>query len=141
MENDSIVNSLENRDSEPKTLPSVCVVICTRDRPNQLRRTLVSLQVQKQSPEEILVVDNAPSDEQTKALVTQEFSGVRYVRESLQGLNFARNRGLAETSQDIVAFIDDDAVAEPDWVEYIQKMFFSVPSSGSVYWANYPPCP
>ncbi len=53
------------------------------------------------------------------------------MRESLQGLNFARNRALAETSKDIVAFIDDDAVAEPSWIENIQKVFLHYPGAGA----------
>ncbi len=130
MDDDSSVKRLDENDSRLKPLPSICVVICTRDRPRQLRRTLQSLQKQTQRPEEILVVDNAPSDEQSKALVTEEFSGIRYVIEPVQGLDFARNRALAETSKDIVAFIDDDAVAEPCWVEHIQKMFFQYPRAG-----------
>jgi glycosyltransferase involved in cell wall biosynthesis len=130
MDDDSPVNRPPEIDSEQENLPSICVVICTRDRPQKLRRTLQSLQEQTQGPAEILVVDNAPRDEKTKALVTKEFSGARYVRESVQGLDFARNRALAETSKEIVAFIDDDAVAEPSWVENIRKMFFQYPRAG-----------
>ena len=130
MEDDSPVSRSDEIDSGPENEPRICVGICTRDRPQLLRRTLQSLQAQTKRPEEILVVDNAPSDEATKALVKGDFSGTRYVTESVQGLDFARNRALEETSMDIVAFIDDDAVADPSWVENIQKMFAQYPRAG-----------
>ena len=76
------------------------------------------------------MVDNAPSDDHTKAIVTKEFLDVRYLREPVQGLDFARNRALAETSKDIVAFIDDDAVAEPDWTKHVKRSFCQYPRAG-----------
>jgi GT2 family glycosyltransferase len=130
MNDNSPVKSHGDRDSGPETLPTICVAICTRNRPEQLRRALHSLLEQTQPPAEILVVDNAPSDEKTKTIVINEFSEVRYVEEPVQGLNFARNRALVETSKEIVAFVDDDAVAEPSWVENIQKVFLQYPRAG-----------
>jgi len=130
IEDDSPARCSEENDSEQKNLPNICAVICTRDRPEQLRRALRSLLEQTHPPAEILIVDNAPRDDKTEAIVTKEFSSARYVREPLPGANFARNRALAETSKDIVAFIDDDAVAEPSWVENIQKVFLQYPRAG-----------
>jgi GT2 family glycosyltransferase len=74
-------------------------------------------------PSEILVVDNAPSSDATYRLVRDKFPTVRYVRESIPGLDFARNRALMETAMEIVAFIDDDVVAAPDWVAATQSVF------------------
>jgi len=90
-------------------------VVCTRDRPELLRRTLASLAALDPPASEILVVDNAPGDERTFELVSREFPSVRYVREDVPGLDFARNRGIAESRFPIVSFIDDDAVADPAW--------------------------
>jgi len=72
---------------------------------------------------EILVVDNDPSNVETGKLVRDEFPTVRYVMESVPGLDFARNRALLETSKEIVAFIDDDVVTDPDWAETLQSVF------------------
>jgi GT2 family glycosyltransferase len=101
----------------------ICAAICTRDRPEQLRRALQSLIDQKVRPAEILVVDNAPGSDAACRMVREEFPTVRYVRESVPGLDFARNRALGETSREIVAFIDDDVVAAPDWVAATQSVF------------------
>ena len=57
------------------------------------------------------VIDNAPDDDATANIVHQQFPGVRYVHEAVQGLDVARNRALSEARGDVVAFLDDDAKA------------------------------
>ena len=101
----------------------VCVAICTRNRTEHLCRALRSVMAQTFPPDELLVVDNAPDGPSTQTMVREEFPGARYVREPIQGLDFARNRALVETSMEIVAFIDDDAVAGSGWVEAIRSVF------------------
>ena len=102
---------------------SVCVAICTRNRTELLRRALDSIELQTVHPAETLVVDNSPSDASTENLIRERYPKVRYFREDRLGLNFARNRALRETATEVVAFIDDDAVAEPGWVAVIEKVF------------------
>ncbi|MBP2676190.1 MAG: glycosyl transferase family 2 [Deltaproteobacteria bacterium] len=104
-------------------IPGVCAAICTRNRTNQLRRALRSLRAQTREPAEILVVDNAPGSAASMNLVRDEFPGVRYVMEPVPGLDFARNRALRETSREIVAFMDDDVVAEPGMAGAILDVF------------------
>jgi GT2 family glycosyltransferase len=104
--------------------------LCTRNRSEKLRRALLSLQDQAFSPNEIIVVDNAPSDDATRMLVTQNFPEVRYVSEPRLGLNFARNRALHESKHSIVAFLDDDIVADRDWAGEIIKVFKENPQVG-----------
>ena len=119
----SQVSVTQKADFYKEGLLNVCAVICTRDRPKQLRRALDSLAEQTQRPAEILVVDNAPSGDETKSMVLNEFPVVRYVREPTPGLDFARNRALKEASQEILAFLDDDAVADQGWVENTDSVF------------------
>ena len=76
-------------------------VICTRNRTDQLQRALLSLMNQTLPPNEIIVVDNAPTDNATRLLVTKQYPDVRYVHEAAAGLDFARNRALGESSQEI----------------------------------------
>ena len=107
---------------------SLSAVICTRHRPVQLERALRSLQAQREPLSEILVVDNAPTDDATARLVQDRFPGVRYVRESRKGLDIARNLALREAHHDLVAFLDDDAVADAKWSMSIRQVFEQNPS-------------
>lgn len=106
---------------------TISVAVCTRDRPEQLERLLVSLAGQTERPHEVLIVDNAPSTERTRQIVGERFADCRYVLEPVQGLDFARNRALREASGEVVAFIDDDAVAAADWVAATAAVFAESP--------------
>lgn len=102
---------------------SICAAICTRNRPELLRRALQSLMHQSTQPAEIIVVDNAPSNDDSMILIKNEFAHVQYTRELSEGLDFARNRALSETNCDVVAFLDDDVVVSDTWVTAIQATF------------------
>ncbi|MGH3104659.1 MAG: glycosyltransferase family 2 protein [Gaiellaceae bacterium] len=95
--------------------PPVSVVVCTRDRPDELARCLESLARLRTSPLEVIVVDNCPSDERTRE-VCQE-SSVRHVLEPIPGQSRARNRGIIEARGELVAFTDDDCVVDPGWLD------------------------
>jgi GT2 family glycosyltransferase len=117
--------------------PSLTVAICTKDRPENLARCLESL-LKLQTPHkpegsscfEILVVDNAPSDEQTKELVAS-LPTVRYVREPKPGLDFARNRAIKEASNEILAFLDDDVVVDRKWLDGLMEAWAENPDAAA----------
>jgi glycosyltransferase involved in cell wall biosynthesis len=104
------------------TLPSVTIAICTKDRPDQLAGLLTSLQssvaaaVRQNAALEIIVIDNAPSDDRTRQTALS-FPGTRYALEPKPGLNFARNRAVLEARGDWVAFMDDDVAADAGWLD------------------------
>jgi GT2 family glycosyltransferase len=94
------------------------VVVCTRDRPANLRNCLRALRNVALEPLEILVVDNAPSTADTWEIVTavaRHDPRVRYTCEPGPGLSRARNHGLENAEHNIVAFTDDDTLADPGW--------------------------
>ena len=94
--------------------PEISVIVCTRNRSDNLKRCLASLVTQEGASCEVIVVDNAPVDSQTRDVA--ESYGVRYVIEPRPGLDWARNRGLAVARYDLVAFTDDDARPHPRWL-------------------------
>jgi glycosyltransferase involved in cell wall biosynthesis len=118
------------------SFPSLTVAICTKDRPNCLSRCLQSLLELKdrasgpESEFDILVIDNASSDDQTKRLVKQ-FSDIRYLSEIKPGLNFARNRALRETDCELVAYIDDDVVVDRGWLHGLQEAWSENPDAAA----------
>lgn len=91
------------------------LVICTRDRPEELVRCLASLEQQTRAPSEVIVVDNASRDGRTRDAA--EAVGVIYVREDRPGLDIARNAGVRAARGDIIAFTDDDVRLHPRWFE------------------------
>jgi glycosyltransferase involved in cell wall biosynthesis len=117
-----VSNGGDQRPSKPSTA-EMTVVICTRDRPTELRRALSSLRAQSDTDFEILVVDNAPS--LPAAAVVAEFGSgrCRYVIEPQRGLCRARNRALREARTELVAWIDDDEIADVDWVRRLKEGF------------------
>jgi GT2 family glycosyltransferase len=110
--------------SEPceAAVPSVSVVICTRNRPSALEKCLSSIRSLSPQPDEIVVVDNDPSSGLTQA-VTTAFPEVRYVPELRPGLSAARNTGIRNSVGAIIAFTDDDVVVHPGWIGAIRGVF------------------
>lgn len=100
---------------------TVTAAICTRERPDDLERALKAL-VPAAGDRPVIVIDNCPATDRTREIVGR-FPSVRYVVEPRKGLDNARNRALAEATTDIVAFIDDDAVADSRWLTEIMRPF------------------
>ena len=99
---------------EPSPPPATCsVVICTRDRAEDLRACLESLVADGSAGREIVVVDNAPSNDGT-ARVARDFP-VTYVVEPRAGLNWARSAGARAATGEVVLYTDDDVVMEQGW--------------------------
>jgi GT2 family glycosyltransferase len=111
--------------------PSVTVAVCTRDRPDDVARCLDALQRLEYPGLELLVVDNAPASAATARLVTGRV-GVRYAREPRPGLDYARNRALAEAGGQVLAFTDDDVVVDSQWVAALAHVFRQDPRVGAV---------
>lgn len=110
------------QEHSPGPMPTATVAICTRDRPDDLDRCLRGVQALHPDGQDVLVVDNCPSDDRSEQVV-RTFPGVRYVREPKPGLNNARNRALTEATGEIVAFIDDDATPDPGWLRALLRNY------------------
>ena len=98
--------------------PFISVVICTRDRADQLETCLRYLNRQEYPRFEVVVVDNAPTSDAVRSLIEARRGGVRhrYVVEPRGGLSWARNAGIAAASGEIIAFLDDDVEPDRHWL-------------------------
>lgn len=103
----------------PGVSASVSVVVCTRERAAELERCLEGLLRLDPAPLEIVVVDNCPATDATRALC--ERSPVRYVVEPVAGASRARNRGIVEAAGDVLAFTDDDCVPDAGWLASVGR--------------------
>ncbi len=100
------------------------VAVVTYERPAFLARCLEHLLAQRSPPSEIIVVDSSESGE-TARLVADRFPSVRYeVNVAGRGATAtARNIAYGLATGDVVAFVDDDAFAEPEWLERLMPAF------------------
>lgn len=108
-------------------VPEIAAIICTYNRHDLLIETIRSLEAQTLHPRryEIIVVDNS-SDFEARAQFWRDFPGLtnlRVILEDVPGLSRARNIGMRAAAAPIVAYIDDDAVAVPEWLEELLRAF------------------
>lgn len=94
--------------------PTISVIIPHLNQPELLRRCLASIRAGSQQPAEILVVDNGsarlPHD------ICAEAGNVTLLQEDTPGPGPARNLGVAHAGGDVLAFIDADCLADPEWL-------------------------
>jgi predicted nucleotidyltransferase len=116
-----------------KTELTISVAIVTRNRAQLLGAALQSLIEQERPPDQVVVVDNASSDE--TPTVADSFAtrlNLTLVREERIGIPFARNTALKYCTGDIVAVMDDDCVAWPQWLKELEIPFLKDPYIGAV---------
>ncbi len=109
--------------------PNISVIICTRNRAALLEKCLLSVEEQTlaASSFEVLVVDNGSSDD--TPLLLKNFSErlpLTAIPEPVVGLSRARNTGWQAAKSNFIAFLDDDAMADPDWLASGLRSFETV---------------
>jgi glucosyl-dolichyl phosphate glucuronosyltransferase len=98
----------------------VSLIICTYNRAVLLEKCLESLVKQQFSPDafEAIIIDNNSNDTTIDAV--SKFKGkienFKYVFETSQGLSYARNRGCKEAAAEYLIYLDDDAIAPPEYL-------------------------
>jgi len=121
----------------------ISIIVCTYNRANILEDCLDSLVNQTVSGElfEIIVVNNNSTDNtfDIAEKYAKRHKNFRIFTETKQGLSVARNRGLKESKYDWLSFIDDDAMAYPNYVERIISTIgkYDFDCFGGVYYPWY----
>ncbi|HZP42488.1 MAG TPA: glycosyltransferase family A protein [Candidatus Binatia bacterium] len=111
---------------------TVSVVICTRDRPDDLADCLASLARQTRRPHEVIVVDASDGDAsavRVRTWAARSEIPVDCLR-TAPGLTRQRNLGAARARGDVVTFLDDDVVLDPGYLEAIAALFEAAPGLG-----------
>jgi glycosyltransferase involved in cell wall biosynthesis len=116
----------------------VSVVICCHNSRQRLPQTLAHLaaqQVRESVQWEVIVVDNASTDETSQIALTSWPAAVpaplRVVDEPQLGLSHARYRGYLEAKYEIISFIDDDNWVCPEWVQLVSEIMSQYPELGA----------
>jgi len=104
----------------PANAPRVSVVCCSYNGEPTIRDTLEGLSRLDYPDYEVIVVDDGSTD--ATAAIARSY-GAQVISTPNQGLSAARNVGMRAASGEIVAYIDDDAYPEPDWLTHLVKVF------------------
>jgi cellulose synthase/poly-beta-1,6-N-acetylglucosamine synthase-like glycosyltransferase len=112
---------LVNGEKTDRYEPTCTVIICTRNRPAELDRCLEAVARLRYAKFDVLVVDNAPIDGRAREVAARW--NARYITERVGGLSRARNRGVRACNTEIVPFLDDDSVPEPEWLSWLVREF------------------
>ncbi len=113
-----VAEDTDNGGMSTRRLPDVSVVVCTRDRPEQLGPALDAVLGSERSDFELIVVDQSESDASAHLVraLAEADARLRYLHDDGVGASRARNIGAALATGEIIAFTDDDCRPEPSWL-------------------------
>jgi hypothetical protein len=114
--------------------PVVSIILPTWNRANIVVDAISSVQAQRFTDWELLIVDDGSSDN-TRAAVAPYLSDtrIRYLYQAQSGASAARNRGLAEAKGALVAYIDSDNMWYPGYLKAAVAAFAADPTLDSAY--------
>jgi glycosyltransferase involved in cell wall biosynthesis len=101
--------------------PRISVVVCSYNGAATLAECLEGVTRLRYPDYEVIVISDGSTDE--TAEIAAGFAGVRVIETAQLGLSAARNAGFAAASGEIVAYIDDDALPDPDWLAHLARSF------------------
>lgn len=116
----------------------ISVVICTYNRSVYIKDAMESLynQTLPKDQYEVIVVNNNSTDNTEQVcksfLETHSLGHYQYMNESKQGASFARNTGASFARSPLLCFMDDDAIADKDYLEKIVNFFAKYPDAGGL---------
>ena len=111
--------------------PKVSIVINTYNRAHTLPRTLSSLKYLRYSGDFEVVVVNGPSTDNTDNILQEWRGQIKIGRCEETNLSKSRNIGIALASGEVIAFLDDDAIPEANWLNELIDTYLSDPNIGA----------
>ena len=109
-----------------KSFPLVSITICTADRRNSIEKTLQSLEKSSYQNFEVIIVDassNKDTIELLETLTSKISFQLKTLKVDLKNISFSRNKAIKLASGSIIAFLDDDAIAPPHWIEQLLSTY------------------
>ncbi len=120
------------------TNPAISIVICTYNRAEYIREAMVSLYTQSLPKDqfEVIIVDNNSTDSTgeicSNYIKEHHDANFIYLKEKIQGASFARNSGASKAIAPLLCFMDDDAVANYNYLENIIHFFDAYNDAGGL---------
>ena len=114
-------------DVKPPARPRFSVVVPLYNKQAHIAATLASVADQTYAPFEVIVVDDGSTDDSVAIVRAANLPGLRIVAQANAGPALARNRGIAETAGDWIAFLDADDLWLPDHLETLAGLIHAYP--------------
>ncbi len=111
-----------------KKAKTISVVVLAFNEEAYIGDCLNAIYKQTRKPDEVIVVDNNSTDRTLE--VATKFKGVKVVKESQQGIVFARNRGMGSAKGDLLVRMDADTVLDPSWIEQTERKLLESKAEG-----------
>jgi hypothetical protein len=111
----------------------ISVVTPTHNRPDQLRRAIASVRAQSYGSWEMIVIDDGGELDSAAVVTDAGDPRIRRSRIDNSGVCAARNRALSMATGSIVAYLDDDNVMDPSWLQAVAWAFAERPDVDVVY--------
>ncbi len=117
------------------TTPKLSVIICTRNRPEDVALCLPTVLACLRGDWDLVLVDQSDNDEtrQVAERLAADRPALRYLPTTTVGKSRALDLGIAETDAPLLAFTDDDCEAPPDWLEQIAAAFAAAPDADILF--------
>jgi len=110
-------------------MPTISVVIPAWNDAEMLARCLAAVNAQTRRPDEVVVVDNASTDDTADVAIA---AGATVVHEPLRGILSATSTGFDTASGDILARLDADSVPPADWLERVERVLCDAAAPAAV---------
>ena len=107
--------------------PRISVVVCSYNGADTIEETLIALTKLDYSDYEVIVVDDGSTD--ATAEIARGYE-LRLIQTENKGLSNARNLGMEAATGEIIAYIDDDAYPDPDWLKFLASAFMASDHAG-----------
>ena len=118
-----------------KDAAPLSVLVCTRNRPEDLAKALPGIMAQDYPNFEVVLIDQSTNDDSEREAKAKFGSDarLRYIRTDTVGLSIARNMALTEARNDICAFTDDDCGVPSDWLSKVAAKYAEKPETGVLF--------
>ncbi|HEY6979431.1 MAG TPA: glycosyltransferase family 2 protein [Reyranella sp.] len=118
---------------EPAPLPTLSVMIPTRNRPDKVKRAVESILANSFRDFELIVVDQSTDRSTERALTAIDDPRLRYIATDTVGAAVSRNIGIRASRAETLVFTDDDCVCDHGWLSSILAEYAAEPAALGVY--------
>ncbi len=118
----------------PSQMNYICdILICTKNRPEDIKKNLFSLFKQTYAPGKIIIVDASDSDRTEKVINKfRDNLKIEYIKSSISSTTYQRNIGIKKSTGNIIIMLDDDVVLDRNFILEIVKIYRTHPDAGGV---------